>query len=82
MNDNEVRLYIEWLKNRLRDETSNLFSTIANDKTPIETIKRKFGHVEGLKVSLEAISVLCDSGSAKFIEEYLPGIETANKGDI
>lgn len=61
---------------------AELYSTCANDKLPIETVKRKYGQLEAYKYILQAFCELYENGlTSKWKKSYLSEGDTDNEPD-
>ena len=81
MKGNELKLFEQWARNRLRDETAMLFQIVANNTQPIEAIKMKFGHIEALQTVVQSLNALSSDGVEKFVKDFMPQLKI-EEGEI
>lgn len=79
MNDPKMAAFGKYLTMQVVRYREELHSVCANDKVGIETVKRKYGHLEAFTEVLNTFSELYNGDLEKFNVEYLNQKEDSNE---
>lgn len=71
MEDDKIKVFGIWLANTRNNYHAELLSVCANDKHPIETVKRKYGQFEALDFCLKMLTELYETELSTFKTRYL-----------
>lgn len=71
MNDPKMTAFGKWLTAQTLRYREELHSVCANDKVGIETVKRKYGHLEAFTEVLNTFTELYNGDLSNFNVEYL-----------
>jgi hypothetical protein len=81
INQYGIQAFGQYLTERAVQLEAELYSTCANDKMELATVKRKYGQLEAAKVILKAFTDLYEGDVSKFKKEYLDERDESEDGD-
>lgn len=81
INQYGIQAFGQYLTERAVQLEAELYSTCANDKMELSTVKRKYGQLEATKVILKAFTDLYNTDTDKFKKEYLDEESESDTGD-